>query len=522
VSEQNSSDPAPGRKPRLLDAFTSWRTAAVALQAFPAGLPLGLVLITVPAWLAAEQVDIRTIGFVTLAQAPWTFKFLWSPLMDRWAPPFLGRKRAWALIAQILLMGATVALAAAGARPDQIGLVAAATFAVAFASATQDIALDAYAVEVLHPEEQGVASGARAAISRFAMTVSGRITIWAVKWFSWPALIAAQAAAYLPAAVLMVASPEPESPPPPPVSLRRAIWDPFVGFLRQHRALEIALFLVLYKFADNLASSLVSPFLLQSGYSTDQVGRDMLFISFFGNAIGAIAGGALTTILGLGHALWLFGFLQAFSNLGYAAIAGSEPNVGLLWTAMGIETLTTGMGTGAFTALLLRLTERRFSATQYALLSSIFALGRTIAGPLAGLLVYALGWKIFFLFTIASAAPGLLLLQRFVPLGSREPRLVEESPEARAPVTRAGLGLRAAAGGIAGFLSAAAASATLEALRILRTNPNAAFDPGAQIARLLYPQEAGDMLWLFGLALFGLVIGVAAAAWSAARRGVAA
>jgi PAT family beta-lactamase induction signal transducer AmpG len=505
----------------LSRSMRSWRTASVVLQSFSSGLPLGLVLVAVPAWLKLQGYDNTTIGWVTAAQLPYAFKFLWSPLMDRYAPPFLGRKRGWAVIAQAALLVATLGLAWVAARPEQIGTIWIAVFLIAFASASQDIAVDAYAVEVLHREEQGLAAGARAAVSRFALTLSGRICITAATWLSWPFLFAAQAFVYPAAAALMVFSPEPESPPEPPRSLREAVWEPFVGFLRQHRALEITTFLVLYKFGDNLASALVSPFLLESGYSKMDVGIIFFWIGFGGAVVGTIVGGAITSGMGLGHSLWIFGFLQAFSNIGYILIAQVGLNRPLMYSAMFFESATTGMGTGAFSVLLLRLTSKKFSATQYALLSSIFALGRTASGPLAGVLVDALGWPIFFGLTIIAAAPGLLLLQRFVPLGTREPVLVEESGRAGSPLRPAELAMRAFFGVLVGTVFAALYSSVLEALRAMRAKPPASFSLLPPLRHLFSPADLGDWTTIASIVLFGIICGIAVAALAAARRGLA-
>jgi PAT family beta-lactamase induction signal transducer AmpG len=499
----------------------SWRTASVTLQSFPSGLPLGLVLVAIPAWLKLAGADNTTIGWVSAAQIPYAFKFLWSPILDRYAPPFLGRKRGWAVVAQAGLLIATLALALAAAHPERIGTIWACVFLIALASATQDIAVDAYAVEVLHQEEQGLAAGARSAVSRLAMTLSGRLAITAATWVSWPLLFAAQSLFYLPATILMALSPEPEAPPPPPRTLREAIWEPFVGFLRQHRALEIATFLVLYKFGDNLASALVSPFLLDTGFNKWDVGIVFFWIGFVGAIVGSIAGGAITSGLGLGHSLWLFGFLQAFSNVGYILIAHVGPNRPLMYGAMLFESATSGMGTGAFSVLLLRLTQKRFSATQYALLSSIFALGRTASGPLAGVLSDAMGWSGFFVLTIFAAIPGLVMLQRFVPLGTREPVLVAETGRSGPPLGMRALVVRGLAGATAGLIFATFYNATLDALKSMRTVPGGGFHLAPQLTRLLAPASPGDWTSLFAVIVFGVLCGLAYTALAAARRGVA-
>jgi PAT family beta-lactamase induction signal transducer AmpG len=239
--------------------------------------------------------------------------------------------------------------------------------------------------------------------------------------------------------------------------------------------------------------------------------------------LGTFLGGLLATPLGLGRALWFFGFLQAISNLGYVVVSQSEPNTPLLFLAMGIESATSGMGTGAFGVLLLRLTQRRFSATQYALFSSIFALGRTLAGPPAGALVDAIGWRDFFLLTIPAALPGLLMLQRFVPWGSRDiPETVEhegEPPAAGTPLRRRELALRGVGGALAGTAVAYLASAALAALKAMRGG--GAFDLGAAFARLFAPARAVDWVDVFGPPVAGVVCGLAVAAYLAARRGIA-
>ena len=513
--------------------FTSPRTAAVTIQSFFSGLPLGLIWIAVPAWMARSGIDIRTIGILTLAQSPWTFKFLWSPLMDRYSPPVLGRKRGWALAGQIGLLVTTLGLAWVAIDPPQqiyhlgstslewVWVVGALCLAIAFASTVQDIAVDAYAVEVLRPEEQGVAVGARTALYRAGMTLAGAFGITLAAYISWPVTLVILAALYLIAALVMFFSPEPESIQAAPTSLRAAVWEPLVGLLAKHRALEIAAFVLLYKFGDNLSYALVRPFLVQQGYGDFDVGVATGTIGILGNVAGAFVGGVLTTRLGLGHALWIFGFLQAASNLGYVWIAGLGVDRPAMYLAMAIETLTTGLGTGAFGVLLLRLTQKRFSATQYALLSSIFALGRVATGPLAGFLVDAIGWRSFFVLTIAAAAPGLVILQRFVPLGSAEPVIAEEPPSPKPPVGRGALFARGIAGTLAGLLIAVLVDGSLQALKAHRADPSGGFPLAGAMASLARPGTIAEWSETAGVVLFGIFVGMGSAALTAARRGVA-
>lgn len=501
-------------------ALRSRRTAAVSLLSFSSGLPLGLVWIAIPTWLAREGVDIRIIGLFTLAQAPWSFKFLWSPFMDRYALPVrgLGRKLGWTLLAQIGLLVLTLALGGAAGKPEAIWIIGSLTLAIAFASASQDIAIDAYAVEILEPNEQGIAVGARTALYRAAMFVAGGLAITLAGLWSWPLMFMLIALLYVPMMGVTLFAPRPATDQlGGPRSLREAVWDPFVSFLAKRRALELLAFVVLYKLADNLAGALVRPFLVQVGFNDIDVGIATATIGLVATLAGTFLGGMLTTAMGLGHALWAFGALQIASNFGYVLIADVGLNRPLMYGAIGFESLTTGMGTGAFGVLLLRMTMKQFSATQYALFSSLFALPRILAGPVTGVMVDAIGWHDFFLFSIAIGVPGMLMLQRFSPLGVREPTIEGLAEIHPRPLTRARLAWRAALGGAVGFGMAALCVALLEAFKQLRLHPDLPFDLPAQVAGLFAPGEISDWISLFGITLFGAVIALATAATVVAR-----
>src|SRR3989441_3674486 len=475
--------------------LTSWRTAAVSLLSFFSGLPFGLVMIAIPDWMAGTGVSISVVGLITLAQAPWAFKVLWSPLMDRYPPPWLARRRGWAAVAQVALFALTLMLAGVRNRPDAPWVVAALALAIAFAGASQDIAVDAYAVDVLRPEEQGAAVGARIALYRAALFVSGGLSITLAATWSWPVVNACLALAYLAAVGVTWRAPEPERPLPAPATLRGAVWEPFLGFLARHRALEILAFVVFYKFSDQLAQALIRPFLGRMGYSAFDRGFALATVGLAATLSGTFLGGFFTTLIGLGHSLWLFGFLQTFSNAGYVILAGSPVNVPLMYAATGFEMLTSGLGTGAFSVLLLRLTEKRFSATQYALFSSLFGLPRLLAGPLTGFLVDAVGWRTFFLITLFCGVPGMVLLARLVPLGPPEPELTIEPPGRRQPISGPQLAWRGALGGGLALAAGSLLVATLLALKTMRAN-RASFDLGAALAALLSPADPGGWIQL--------------------------
>jgi MFS transporter, PAT family, beta-lactamase induction signal transducer AmpG len=510
----------------LSQAMRSWRTASVVLLSFSSGLPLGLVWIAIPDWMRKNGVDIRIVGLMTLAQAPWTFKFLWSPLMDRYSPPWLGRRRGWAALMQVALFGLTLGLAGVGHHPDTPWVVAALALAIAFASASQDIAIDAYAVDVLRPDEQAVAVGARTAIYRVAMMAAGGLAITAAGRFSWPVVNCALALLYLPMLVVSWKAPEPTGVPPAPRSLREAVWFPFVGFLARRRALEILAFVILYRLSDNLAQSLQRPFLVEMGYSDFDRGFAISTIGLVCTLVGTFLGGAATAPLGLGRTLWIFGVLQAFANTGYIFISlAGGVNRPLMYGAIGFETFSSGLGMGALGVLLLRMTQRRFSATQYALFSSLFGLPRLIAGPICGFAVDAVGWTRFFWFAIAAGLPGLLLLVRFAPWSAREPAFaVELAPERDQPLGRRALALRAAAGMLIGGAAAAMVTAILGALKAMRAtpgHPGLPFDLAAPLRALALPDGIGGWLAVAGVLSVGLVCALLSAAVAAARHGAA-
>jgi PAT family beta-lactamase induction signal transducer AmpG len=501
---------------QIAAALSSRRTLSVTLLSFASGLPLGLVWIAIPDWLRSIGTDIRIVGLITLTHAPWTFKMLWSPLMDRYRPPFWGRRRGWILVCQVVLFALGLALAGVGSHPETPWVVLALALAIAFASASQDIAYDAYAVDVLLPEEQGVAVGLRTAMYRGAMYIAGALAITLAGRFGWSAVNGLLATLYLPMLLVTWFAPEPPEKIPDPRTLREAVWLPFLGFLSRHRALEILAFVLLYKLADNLSQSLLRPFLIDMGYNEFDRGVAMGTVGFLGTMVGTFLGGALTNVIGLGHGLWIFGFLQIFSNIGYILIIVSGGSRPLMYGAMGFETLTTGLGMGAFGVLLLRMTQKRFSATQYALFSSLFALPRLVAGPVTGFVVYAVGWMPFFWLTMVAGIPGLVLLQRFVPLGTRDPHFTVEPPRDRKPLSAASLGIRGVAGGI---VAAAGALLLMAALRGLEaaTQEGGRFDLGGSLAAFLYPERTAEVMSLFGALVFGMICGLFTAAVFAAR-----
>jgi PAT family beta-lactamase induction signal transducer AmpG len=447
---------------------------------------------------------------------------LWSPLMDRYTPAFLGRRRGWTLIAQVALLVGTLALAGVGSRPETPWVVGALALAIAFASATQDIAVDAYAVDVLRKEEQGIAVGARIAIYRMAMLVAGSFSITAAARFSWPAVNVALALLFVPLMFITWKAPEPEVEIAGPRTMKEAVWQPFLGLLARHRALEILLFVICFKLADNLAGALLRPFLRDMGYDASARGIGTGMWSLVSQITGTFLGGAMTQSLGVGRSLWISGILQVGSNLGYVLVSRTGVNLPLMYGSVVFESFTTGMGTGAFSVLLLRLTQKRFSATQYAVLSSIFSLPRVIAGPITGYLVHALGWTNFLWLTILSGLPGLALLYRICPPSVREPEFEVLPPREGKPASVRALATSGAAAALVIGVVTALLAALLDAMNGLRATPPRPFDFGESLRALTQPQDLSGWTTLLGVVVIGAIGGFFAAAVTAARHGTVA
>ncbi len=392
--------------------YTSRRVAPLLALGFASGLPLALTGGTLQAWATIEQVSLQEIGFLTLVGSAYTLKFLWAPLVDRYAPPWLGRRRGWMVLMQVLLALGMLAMGCLSPGQSLLPLALLAVF-VAFCSATQDIAFDAYRSDVLRKDERGAGAALSVLGYRLAMLVSGGLAlIMADQWLGWGATYMLMGALMLLMALASFWAPEPEVPTQTPRSLQQAVLEPFREFFGRPEAVTVLVLIVLYKLGDAFAGALSTTFLIRAaGYTASEVGTVNKLLGLAATIVGVLAGGALMARLGLYRSLMLFGLLQAVSNLGFWVISVSPHNVWIMAAGVGIENLCGGMGTAAFVALLMGLCNQQFSATQFALLSALTAVGRTyLAGPLTPQLVQYAGWPTFFLLTVLIALPGLWLL----------------------------------------------------------------------------------------------------------------
>jgi len=390
--------------------FTNRRVGVMLLLGFSSGLPLALTSGTLQAWLTVDGVDLHTIGLFTLVGLPYTLKFLWSPLMDRFVPPWLGRRRGWMIATQLALM---LGIAAMGfSSPQHAPLtLAALALVVAFISASQDIAFDAYRADVLRDKERGIGAAVSVLGYRVAMLVSGAVALIVADRLGWQFTYILMAGLLAVGMVAALFGPEPEIDVPPPRTLKEAVVGPLQEFFARRGAVLLLLAIVLYKLGDAFAGTLSTAFLLRGvGFSLTDVGAVNKGLGTVAVIAGALFGGVLMVRLGLFRALLLFGILQAVSNLSFMLLAWVGKDYALLVTAVAFENITGGMGTAAFVAFLMALCNHRYTATQYALLSAFAALGRQYLGAPAGYLVEAVGWVEFFFITTLVALPGVWLL----------------------------------------------------------------------------------------------------------------
>lgn len=397
-------------RPRFRDLIANPRVAAALTLGFASGLPFNLSDSTLQAWLATLNIDIKTIGWLTLVGAPYAFKFLWAPILDRYALPFLGRRRGWMLLLQVVLAG-LIGLLGLQAPNDAIYAVAAIGLLIAFVSATQDIVIDAYRADTLRPAERGVGSTATQVGYRVATWITGALALILSDVIGWRNTYLVMAAMMGSAVIFTWLAPEPERVAHVPRTLAGAVLDPLREFIRRPGAWSLLILIVLYKFGDAFALKLVTAFLIKGiGFTPLEVGAISKTVVITLTLLGTFTGGVLLARLGLYRSLLFFGILQALTNLLYAFLAATGKSTVLMVVALGFDNFAGGMGAAAFVAFLMALCDVRFSAFQYALLSALASVARNFLGPPAAYLVAAVGWSSFFTVTFFTAIPGLIVL----------------------------------------------------------------------------------------------------------------
>ncbi len=405
---------------RMLRAIFSARMLVAFAMGFACGMPLLLTGSVLQAWMTEEGVDLATIGLFALVGLPYTLKFLWAPFMDRYTPAFLGRRRGWLLVIQIALMFAIIGLGLTSPL-ESPWVVAVAAFLVTFFSASQDIVVDAYRRETLADEELGLGSSLYVNGYRIGMLLAGSGGLILADFVSFSTVYLLLGLTMLVGVVTTLLAREPVVQEGTPRTLREAVLDPFVDYFARPEALWILAFILLYKIGDTMASAMTVPFYLDLGFSKTEIGAVAKLFGLWATILGGLAGGIIMLRTGIYRALWVFGFLQAFSTAGFAVLALLGPNIMGLAGVIAFENLSGGMGTAAYVAFMASLTNKRFTATQYALLTSLMGIPRVLASAPTGYIAEVIGWEGFFVLCALIAIPGLLILRRFSAWGERQP-----------------------------------------------------------------------------------------------------
>jgi len=409
-------------KPSIWQALLNKRMLICIFTGFSSGLPLYILISLLPAWLRSEGVNLKAIGLFALINLPFTWKFLWAPLFDRYIPP-LGRRRGWLLISQILLLLSIPVFGAFNPKLD-IWTIAYLAGVVAFFSASQDIVLDAYRRELLLDNELGLGNAIHVNAYKIAGLIPGSLSLILADHLPWHSVFLITALFMLPGILMTIFVKEPALKSGAPKTLRAAVTEPFQEFIGRHgwqSALLVLAFIFFYKLGDSMATALATPFYLDMGFSKTEIGLIAKNAGLWPSVIGGILGGVWMLKLGINRALWLFGAVQMLAILGFVLLATVGHNAVVLGLVIGVEALGVGLGTAAFVSYIANTTHPLYTATQFALFTSLAAVPRTFANAATGYLVEGLGWKNFFIFCFLAAIPGMLLLIKVAPWNAFEP-----------------------------------------------------------------------------------------------------
>ncbi len=403
----------------IVKQICNTRMLVALVMGYACGLPLLLTISVLQAWMKEEGVDLTVIGMMALVGLPYTLKFLWAPFLDRFTLPFLGRRRGWLLVAQIALMSSIAGLGFTDP-VNHTWMVAFAAFLVTFFSASQDIIVDAYRREDFSDAELGFASSLYINGYRVGMLLASGGGLIMADHISFSFVYLIMAACMLPGVLTTLLAHEPETEAGTPKSLREAVIDPLTEYFSRQNALWILTFILFYKIGDTMASAMTTPFYLDIGFSRTEIGAVVKLFGFWATIGGSLIGGLIMLRLGINRSLWIFGFFQAISTACFAILARIGHSVSVLSGVIAFENLSSGMGTAAYAAFMASITNKRFTVTQYALLTSLMGIPRVLASAPTGFLAKNLGWEIFFIACTFIAIPGMLLLLKFAPWNSRK------------------------------------------------------------------------------------------------------
>ena len=413
------------RRETWREALLNRRMLICIMTGFSSGLPLYLLLNLLPAWLRTEGIDLKAIALFSLVQFPYTWKFLWSPLLDRYALPWLGRRRGWMFAMHVALIASIAALGFL-APQTEIWTIAYLAAVVAFFSASLDIAMDAYRREILPDAELGLGNSFYVNAYRISSLVPGSLALILADRMPWSTVFMVTALFLLPGLVMTLVVREPAATSAAPKSLADAVVLPFREFVLRsgwRHALLILLFIFLYKLGDSMATALATPFYLEMGYTKTDIGIVAKNAGLWASVAGGMLGGLWMVKIGINRGLWVFGVAQMLPILGFAWLATiGSPNLWALGVVIAFEAAGVGLGTVAYVAFIARTTDPRFTATQFALFTSLSAVPRTLINATTGWIVAQMGWFNFFLLCTLLALPGMALLLRVAPWNEERKR----------------------------------------------------------------------------------------------------
>ena len=402
----------------IIRVLFSRRILVTFLMGFSSGLPLLLTIGVLQAWMKEKDVDLTWIGMITLVQLPYTWKFIWAPVLDRFTLPFLGRRRGWMLVAQLCLIVSIATLGYSDPVKNMVMMVVAAVL-VSFFSASQDIVVDAYRREDLADEELGLGSSMYIYGYRLGMLLAGGGGLIMADHLPYSRVYLIMAACMLPGVLTTLLTPEPKVSAGTPRTMKEAVLNPLVEYFSRNNAVWILIFILLYKVGDTMAGAITTPFYLDLGYSKTDIGAVVKVFGTGATLAGAFLGGVILLRLGINRSLWIFGILQAGSTACFAILARIGYSIPALSGVIAFENLSSGMGTAAFVAFMASITNKKFTATQYALLTSLIGVPRTFASAVTGFMAKNIGWENFFIVCTLVAIPGMLLLLKFAPWNSK-------------------------------------------------------------------------------------------------------
>lgn len=405
---------------KILQVFTNRRIAITFLLGIASGLPFALTGSTLQAWMKSEGVDLATIGLFSGVGAAYAFKFVWSPFLDRFRLPFLQRRTGWIALFQILL---ALAIASMGfcdpkSSPWIVALIA---VALAFFAASQDIVIDAYRIELLKPDELGAGAAVVTLGWRIGFLLSGAFALIISDHMPWRNVYLVMSCLMALCVLMAVFAPKTEGQARPPRTIAEAVVQPFVSFFSRQGAVEMLFFIILFKLGDVIGTALLTPFYLEMGFARTDIGAINKGFGMIVTIVGALIGGGIVAKLGIRKSLWILGVTQGLANLVFVGQFYAGKSYPMLFASIGTENFFGGMGTAAFTAFMMRICSKRFTATQYALLSSLMRVGPIVGGMASGFLAQKYGWVSYYCIATVASVPGLLLLLRFKDLTDPDP-----------------------------------------------------------------------------------------------------